>query len=244
MAPIRLWRGSIHTIAGIASGLIFVCVSQQIPATAASPTAESTSTSSSPGDCPGRRHLRRLAAAVAHLRSSLRRLLSHRLDLARPDPIPRRGGPTSTDESPQTAQATSFDANRRRAMAILSTGCFFHGGGYLVVLAGPVFGATAAASTWLTAGIATVAAPLTWSAVAARIGTAKPHNRPLLSPELRRAARGLRLYPDRPDHRRGTLRLRLHRGRDDDDRHRHTDGSRERLGETDVLVQHRADRRT
>ena len=64
-------------------------------------------------------------------------------------------------------------------MAILSTGYFFQGGGYiiigtyLVVLAGPVFGATAAASTWLIAGIATAASPLTWSAVAARIGTVK-----------------------------------------------------------------------
>ena len=64
-------------------------------------------------------------------------------------------------------------------MAVLSTGYFFQGGGYiiigtyLVVLAGPVFGATAAASTWLIAGIATAASPLTWSAVAARIGTVK-----------------------------------------------------------------------
>ena len=64
-------------------------------------------------------------------------------------------------------------------MAILSTGYFFQGGGYiiigtyLVVLAGPVFGATAAASTWLIAGIATAASPLTWSAVATRIGTVR-----------------------------------------------------------------------
>ena len=64
-------------------------------------------------------------------------------------------------------------------MAFLSAGYFFQGGGYiiigtyLVVLAGPVFGATAAASTWLIAGIATAASPLTWSAVAARIGTVR-----------------------------------------------------------------------
>src|SRR5699024_11383406 len=61
---------------------------------------------------------------------------------------------TTTDHSPADA-STPFEANRRRAMAILSTGYFFQGGGYiiigtyLVVLAGPVFGATAAASPWL-----------------------------------------------------------------------------------------------
>src|SRR5699024_3271043 len=82
-----------------------------------------------------------------------------------------------TARSPETV--TPFDANRRRAMAILSVGYFFQGGGYiiigtyLVVLAGPVFGDTAAASTWLVAGLATAPSPLIWSAVAARIGTVR-----------------------------------------------------------------------
>src|SRR5699024_12723349 len=56
-------------------------------------------------------------------------------------------------------------------------GYFFPGGGYiivgtyLVVLAGPVFGDAAAASTWLVAGLATAPSPLLWSFVAGRIGT-------------------------------------------------------------------------
>src|SRR5699024_7463589 len=39
------------------------------------------------------------------------------------------------------------------------------------VLAGPVFGDAAAASTWLVAGLATAPSPLLWSFVAGRIGT-------------------------------------------------------------------------
>ena len=61
-------------------------------------------------------------------------------------------------------------------MLQLSVGYFCQGAGYiiigtyLVVLAEPVFGATAAAATWLVAGAATAPSPLLWSLVAARIG--------------------------------------------------------------------------
>src|SRR5699024_12003420 len=88
--------------------------------------------------------------------------------------------PTDTYTAASPAEAPpAFAANRRRAMAVLSTGYFFQGAGYiiigtyLVVLAGPVFGATAAASTWLIAGVATAASPLTWSAAATRLGTVR-----------------------------------------------------------------------
>lgn len=61
----------------------------------------------------------------------------------------------------------------------LSAGYLFQGAGYiiigtyLVVLAQPVFGQTAAASTWLVAGCATAPSPLFWSYVANRVGTFK-----------------------------------------------------------------------
>ena len=61
----------------------------------------------------------------------------------------------------------------------LSAGYLFQGAGYiiigtyLVVLAQPVFGQTAAASTWLLAGIATAPSPLLWSFVANRLGNFK-----------------------------------------------------------------------
>lgn len=61
----------------------------------------------------------------------------------------------------------------------LSAGYLFQGAGYiiigtyLVVLAQPVFGQTAAASTWLLAGVATAPSPLFWSFVANRLGNFK-----------------------------------------------------------------------
>ncbi|WP_167193805.1 YbfB/YjiJ family MFS transporter [Brevibacterium pigmentatum] len=193
-----IWQGGIRTIAGIASGLIFVCVTQRIPANSRRPRDGGISYGGvgfgilvsgaivlAAGSVADWRQLWLICAAVSAIFSSI----------AWTWPIPARipqnttpteaTDPTTPDDPTETATddpaeaATPFDANRRRAMAILSTGYFFQGGGYiiigtyLVVLAGPVFGATAAASTWLIAGIATAASPLTWSAVAARIGTVK-----------------------------------------------------------------------
>src|SRR5699024_3704504 len=86
--------------------------------------------------------------------------------------------PDTTDPAADPTD-TAFDADRRRSMLVLSAGYFFQGGGYiiigtyLVVLAGPVFGDTAAASTWLVAGLATAPSPLLWSFVAGRIGTVR-----------------------------------------------------------------------
>ena len=192
LTPNLIWQGGIRTIAGIASGLIFVCVTQRIPANSRKPRDGGISYGGvgfgilvsgaivlAAGSFADWRQLWLICAAVSAIFSII----------AWTWPIPARVPQTTTaeavaptetdtDHSP-TEETTPFDANRRRAMAILSTGYFFQGGGYiiigtyLVVLAGPVFGATAAASTWLIAGIATAASPLTWSAVAARIGTVK-----------------------------------------------------------------------
>ncbi|WP_172172206.1 YbfB/YjiJ family MFS transporter [Brevibacterium sp. CT2-23B] len=192
VTPNLIWQGGIRTIAGIASGLIFVCVTQRIPANSRKPRDGGISYGGvgfgilvsgaivlAAGNFADWRQLWLICGAVSAIFSII----------AWAWPIPARipphttpseaADPTETNTDDHAEAATPFEANRRRAMAILSTGYFFQGGGYiiigtyLVVLAGPVFGATAAASTWLIAGIATAASPLTWSAVAARIGTVK-----------------------------------------------------------------------
>lgn len=192
LTPNLIWQGGIRTIAGIASGLIFVCVTQRIPANSRRPRDGGISYGGvgfgilvsgaivlAAGSVADWRQLWLICAAVSAIFS----IIAWTWPI--PARIPQNTTPTEAADPTETATddpaeaATPFDANRRRAMAILSTGYFFQGGGYiiigtyLVVLAGPVFGATAAASTWLIAGIATAASPLTWSAVAARIGTVK-----------------------------------------------------------------------
>ena len=192
LTPNLIWQGGIRTIAGIASGLIFVCVTQRIPANSRKPRDGGISYGGvgfgilvsgaivlAAGSFADWRQLWLICAAVSAIFS----IIAWTWPIAARVPQTTTAEAvapteTNTDHSP-TEEATPFEANRRRAMAILSTGYFFQGGGYiiigtyLVVLAGPVFGATAAASTWLIAGIATAASPLTWSAVAARIGTVK-----------------------------------------------------------------------
>jgi MFS family permease len=193
LTPNLIWQGSIRTIAGIASGLIFVCVTQRIPANSRTPRDGGISYGGVgfgilvsgaivliTGSFADWRQLWLICAAVSAVFSVV----------AWTWPIPARVPPhtTTAEATDQTENDTArspaetvtpFDANRRRAMAILSVGYFFQGGGYiiigtyLVVLAGPVFGDTAAASTWLVAGLATAPSPLIWSAVAARIGTVR-----------------------------------------------------------------------
>ena len=64
----------------------------------------------------------------------------------------------------------------RRAFRLLDAGYFFQGfgyiiiGTYLVILAGPVFGSSAAAITWAVAGFAAIPAPFFWSVLAQRFG--------------------------------------------------------------------------
>lgn len=190
LTPNLLWQGSIRTIAGIASGLIFVCVTQRIPANSRRPRDGGISYGGVgfgilvsgaivliAGNIADWRQLWLICAAVTAAFTVIAWTWPIPSRVQAPKKTPAEAAPP-TDATHDTSP-TPFDANRRRAMAILSTGYFFQGGGYiiigtyLVVLAGPVFGATAAASTWLIAGIATAASPLTWSAVAARIGTVK-----------------------------------------------------------------------
>lgn len=198
LTPHLIWQGSIRTIAGVASGLIFVCVTQRIPANSRRPRDGGISYGGvgfgilvsgaivlAAGSVADWRQLWLICAAVSAIFSIIAWTWPVPARIPRHTNPAEAADPTTTDEPTETATddpaeaATPFEANRRRAMAILSTGYFFQGGGYiiigtyLVVLAGPVFGATAAASTWLIAGIATAASPLTWSAVAARIGTVK-----------------------------------------------------------------------
>ncbi|GAA1511709.1 YbfB/YjiJ family MFS transporter [Brevibacterium permense] len=198
LTPNLIWQGGIRTIAGIASGLIFVCVTQRIPANSRRSRDGGISYGGvgfgilvsgaivlAAGSVADWRQLWLICAAVSAIFSIIAWTWPIPARIPRHTTPAEAADPTSTDDPTETATddpaeaATPFDANRRRAMAILSTGYFFQGGGYiiigtyLVVLAGPVFGATAAASTWLIAGIATAASPLTWAAVAARIGTVK-----------------------------------------------------------------------
>jgi MFS family permease len=198
LTPNLIWQGGIRTIAGIASGLIFVCVTQRIPANSRRPRDGGISYGGvgfgilvsgaivlAAGSVADWRQLWLICAAVSAIFSIIAwtwpipaRIPQNTTPAEAADPT-TTDAPTETDTDDPAEAATPFDANRRRAMAVLSAGYFFQGGGYiiigtyLVVLAGPVFGATAAASTWLIAGIATAASPLTWSAVAARIGTVK-----------------------------------------------------------------------
>jgi predicted MFS family arabinose efflux permease len=188
LTPNLIWQGGIRTIAGIASGLIFVCVTQRIPANSRKPRDGGISYGGvgfgilvsgaivlAAGSIADWRQLWLICAGVSAVFSVI----------AWTWPIPARvpASPAIRKSNPSPdadgADTTPFDANRRRAMAILSIGYFFQGGGYiiigtyLVVLAGPVFGDTAAASTWLVAGLATAPSPLIWSAVAARFGTVR-----------------------------------------------------------------------
>lgn len=203
LTPNLIWQGGIRTIAGIASGLIFVCVTQRISANSRKPRDGGISYGGvgfgilvsgaivlAAGNFADWRQLWLICAAVSAIFSIIAwtwpiptRIPQNTTPTEAADPT-ESSDPTATDTVHSPADTspdavTPFEANRRRAMAILSAGYFFQGGGYiiigtyLVVLAGPVFGATAAASTWLIAGIATAASPLTWSAVAARIGTVK-----------------------------------------------------------------------
>lgn len=178
-----VWQGSVRTLAGIASGLIFVCITQRIPFVARRPLDSglvyagvgtgilvSGAIVLAAGSFADWRQLWLICAALSAVFTLI----------AWTWPMPVRGGSSQTAEagtgSPQ-ATTTVDSPRKRRAMAILTAGYFFQGfgyiiiGTYLVVLAKPVFGDTAAASTWVVAGVATAASPLIWSFVVARIGT-------------------------------------------------------------------------
>lgn len=179
-----IWQGAVRTLAGIASGLIFVCITQRIPFVARRPLDSgvvyagvgtgiliSGAIVLAAGSFADWRELWLICAFVSVIFTII----------AWKWPMPGRGDshtqPAETGAGrPQTA-ATIDSPVRRRAMAVLTAGYFFQGfgyiiiGTYLVVLAKPAFGQTAAASTWVVAGLATAASPLIWSFVVTRIGT-------------------------------------------------------------------------
>lgn len=89
--------------------------------------------------------------------------------------------PISTEAPPRNRKIPDSSADRstsefKRAFRLLDTGYFFQGfgyiiiGTYLVILANPVFGSSAAAITWAVAGIAAIPSPYLWSAMAKRYG--------------------------------------------------------------------------
>lgn len=178
------WQGVVRTLAGVASGLIFVSITGRIPFVARRPLDSGVVyagvgtgilisgvivlAASSVLDWRGLWLVCALISAVFTL-------------IAWNWPLPARnkdkGQPAQT--TPPHAQTADLAAkpSQRRALASLTAGHFFQGAGYiiigtyLVVLAEPVFGESAAASTWIVAGAATAVSPLMWSNVAARIGT-------------------------------------------------------------------------
>lgn len=184
MSENLLWQGSVRTLAGIASGLIFVCITQRIPFVARRPLDSgivyagvgtgiliSGAIVLAAGSVVDWRGLWLICAFISAIFTVI----------AWTWPLPGRGerDSQSAEAGAATAQSatTVVSPGRGRAMAILTAGYFFQGfgyiiiGTYLVVLAKPVFGDSAAASTWVVAGLATAASPLIWSFVVARIGT-------------------------------------------------------------------------
>ncbi|WP_319021123.1 YbfB/YjiJ family MFS transporter [Brevibacterium aurantiacum] len=179
-----VWQGSVRTLAGIASGLIFVCITQRIPFVARRPVDSglvyagigtgilvSGAIVLTAGSLVDWRGLWLICALLSAVFTAI----------AWTWPLPARGETTPATHPAEVAaphdQPAASAPHVRRAMTVLTAGYFFQGfgyiiiGTYLVVLAKPVFGDTAAASTWVVAGIATAASPLIWSNVAARIGT-------------------------------------------------------------------------
>lgn len=181
-----IWQGSVRTLAGIASGLIFVCITQRIPFVARRPADSglvyagigtgiliSGAIVLTAGSLVDWRELWLICALLSAVFTAI----------AWAWPMPARGDNAQASHPAEVAGASEHSTvtptapHIRRAMTVLTAGYFFQGfgyiiiGTYLVVLAKPVFGETAAASTWVVAGIATAASPLIWSNVAARIGT-------------------------------------------------------------------------
>lgn len=82
----------------------------------------------------------------------------------------------ATSRRTAAASPESSGSSRKSAFRLLDAGYFFQGfgyiiiGTYLVVLAGPTFGDSAASLVWAIAGLAAIPSPWVWSAVAARFG--------------------------------------------------------------------------
>ena len=180
-----LWQAVIRLLAGAASALVFVSITQHIPAVkrrthdggviyagVGTGILVSGAIVVALGSHTSWQQLWLIAAAVSAVAAAV----------AWHWPIPAPTTPTQSvaGKKPQASGSDkSVPRQARASLRWLSAGYFFQGAGYiiigtyLVVLAQPVFGETASASTWLVAGLATAPAPLAWSLISARLGTNK-----------------------------------------------------------------------
>ena len=199
LSPALPWQLVVRFGAGVASAIIFVCITQ----TVANAPAGSSSGRVYCGVGAGIgisglvvwafgpildwRSLWLLAAVVSALFSLIAwgwrvdvthgpaagAAASSRTGAAVADAEPV-GGPAT--EAGRSAGARADGARARSRGGLLTVGYFFEGfgyiiiGTYLVVLAGPVFGASAAALTWLVAGLGAIVSPMVWSWAAGRFG--------------------------------------------------------------------------
>lgn len=167
----------LRFLAGIASAFIFVCITQFVTQNVQSPSlvgfvyggvglgiTVSGLTVWSLGQTLAWTHLWGIATLISALFSII----------AWTWPI---GSEEKTKDRKVLASSTERSTPElHQAFRLLNAGYFFQGfgyiiiGTYLVVLAGPVFGSSAAAITWAVAGVAAIPSPYFWSALAERFG--------------------------------------------------------------------------
>ena len=171
LTPHLGWQLLIRFLSGVFSALIFVFITQALPRVVRQPThiglvyggvgcgiVLSGLVVSILGSVLGWRELWLCAAVLSALLSLV--VWTWPVEKGQAD------SPTSV------AQPASVSGRP----ALLKVGYFFEGfgyiiiGTYLVVLAEPVFGATAAALTWIIVGLAAAPSPMLWSQVAQRWG--------------------------------------------------------------------------
>ncbi|WCZ35604.1 YbfB/YjiJ family MFS transporter [Corynebacterium heidelbergense] len=191
VSPAVPWQMLVRTAAGFASALIFVCITQVLGGVLKRPASAGlvyggvgTGITVSGlavwllGNAVGWQGLWLVAAAISAVFSIAAWSWPARAE--GPERAAEKASTSNADASTDNDADKSADgaptpppANRSR---LLSTGYFFEGfgyiiiGTYLVVLAGPVFGPTAAALTWIIAGVAAIPSPVLWSRIADRFG--------------------------------------------------------------------------
>lgn len=178
LSPALPWQLVVRFGAGVASAIIFVCITQ----TVANAPAGSSSGRVYCGVGAGIgisglvvwgfgsildwRSLWLMAAVVSALFSLI--AWGWQIDVTR--------RPVTATPAALPAEGSASAAKTSSRGGLLTVGYFFEGfgyiiiGTYLVVLAGPVFGASAAALTWLVAGLGAIGSPILWSWAAGRFG--------------------------------------------------------------------------
>src|SRR5699024_2167838 len=152
LTPNLIWQGSIRTIAGIASGLIFVCVTQRIPANARGRhdggfvfggvgfgILVSGAIVLIAGSFADWRQLWLICAVVSAVFTFIAwtwpipvRIPAEATTAGPAAKGPGANSPDTTDPAADPTD-TAFDADRRRSMLVLSAGYFFQGGGYIII---------------------------------------------------------------------------------------------------------------